>query len=158
MGSSTWVSSGNRVMYMLRLRHRQDFDIFCASTSRPQSIFHFWESRLQLEGLSTFKRGILTKETSSVFLEDSPSCRKSLSPECARTSNNFWNTPMTRRSETSSRPSNSRSASRITILSVTSVSLVPLSCQRCRGRTWPSGTTPNPITDCATLPFNGHPN
>ena len=139
-------------MYMIRQRRCQDFDIFCTSTSRPQSIFHFRESRLQLEGLSTFERGILTKETSSVFLEDSPSCRKSLSPECARTSNNFWNTPTRRRSEISSRPSNSRSASRIMILSVTSVSLVPSSCQRCRGRTWPSGTIPQPDHR------QGHPN
>ena len=118
-------------------------NIFRTSTSPPTIPFFIFDKCISnSKPLSTFKRGILTKETSSVFLEDSPSCRKSLSPECARTSNNFSNTPTKRKSETSSRPSNFRSASRIMILSVTSVSLVPSSCQRCRGRTWPSGTIP----------------
>lgn len=71
-----------------------------------------------------------TKGTDILWETHQPTCRKSLSPAFVRTFNSSSSTPTRPRRGTSSRPSNSRSASRTTTPSVTSVSREPSSSPR----------------------------
>jgi hypothetical protein len=85
-----------------------------------------------------------TKGTIEIPWETLPKCRKSLSPAFVRTSRSSLSTPTRPRRGTSSRPSSSRSASRTTTPSVTSVSLEP------------SGSPPFPVlVSCHQCDYSG---